>query len=399
MKKSVLWARVSTKEQAEEGYSLDAQVKLMKDYADRKDLAIVKRFIVPESASGRQERKEFLQMLEYLKQHPEIKVVICEKVDRISRNFKDATKLDDWLNEDEERQIHFVKQSLIIHKNAKSHEKFQWDIYLVLARQYSNNLSEETRKGLDEKADQKCYPGNQKRGYKTIGDIGHKLWMIDDSPTSEALFIKRAFELYDTGEHTLNTLGKALFQDGWKAKSGRPIGKSEMHKLLTDCFYCAEFVWNEKHYTDAKHQPLISKELFYRVQERLRRKITGKYHKHDFLFKDITCGECKRSVVGDVRKGHVYYHCTRYGTNCTQRSYTLEKNVNDQILSLLEGLEVKNTRTVEWIRKALKESHSDESVYHNNTLAELNRQYALVQNRLDALYDELLHASTILTIT
>ena len=65
MTKSVLWARVSTKEQAEEGYSLDSQVKLMKDYADRKDLMITKRFIVPESASGRQERKEFIQMLEY----------------------------------------------------------------------------------------------------------------------------------------------------------------------------------------------------------------------------------------------------------------------------------------------------------------------------------------------
>lgn len=52
------------------------------------------------------------------------------------------------------RQIHFVKQSLIIHKDAKSSEKFMWDIYLALARQYSNNLSEEAKKGLNEKAEQ-----------------------------------------------------------------------------------------------------------------------------------------------------------------------------------------------------------------------------------------------------
>jgi site-specific DNA recombinase len=381
--KSVLWARVSTKEQAEEGYSLDAQVKLMKDYADRRDLVISRRFIVPESASGKQERKEFIQMLEYLKQHPEIKVVICEKVDRISRNFKDATKLDDWLNEDEERKIHFVKQSLIIHKNAKSHEKFQWDIYLVLARQYSNNLSEETRKGLDEKADQRLYPGNQKRGYMTIGEIGHKIWIIDDSPSSEAHFIKKAFEMYDTGEFTVSTLGKALFLEGWKAKSGRAINKSEMHKLLTDCFYCGEFIWHGKHFKEAKHPPLISKELFYRVQDRLRRKLTGKYRKHDFLFKDLTCGECKRSIVGDLRKGHVYYHCTR-----TQNKYIREEEVEKQVVELFEGLEIRNTRTVEWIRKALKESHSSESTYHNDALADLNRQYTLVQNRLDSLYDD-----------
>ncbi len=143
--KTALYARVSTKEQAEEGYSLSAQVKLLKEYSDKRDLTIVKRFIVPESASGKQERKAFLEMLEHLKLHPEIKILLCEKVDRITRNFKDAVKLDDWLDEDETRKIHFVKQNLIIHKNSRSHEKFQWDIYLVLARQYSNNLSEESK--------------------------------------------------------------------------------------------------------------------------------------------------------------------------------------------------------------------------------------------------------------
>jgi site-specific DNA recombinase len=97
MEQAIIWARVSTKEQAEEGYSLDAQLKLLKDYAEKNNLKIVKEFIVPESASGRQERKKFQGMLDYLEAHPNIKHVICEKVDRITRNFKDASKLDDWL--------------------------------------------------------------------------------------------------------------------------------------------------------------------------------------------------------------------------------------------------------------------------------------------------------------
>lgn len=98
MEQAILWARVSTKEQAEEGYSLDAQIKLLRDYADKNQLKIVKEFVVPESASGRQERKEFQKMLDYLTNHQNIKHLICEKVDRITRNFKDASKLDDWLN-------------------------------------------------------------------------------------------------------------------------------------------------------------------------------------------------------------------------------------------------------------------------------------------------------------
>lgn len=98
MEQAILWARVSTKEQAEEGYSLDAQIKLLRDYAEKNSLRIVKDFVVPESASGRQERKRFQEMLDYLENHQNIKHLICEKVDRITRNFKDSTKLDDWLN-------------------------------------------------------------------------------------------------------------------------------------------------------------------------------------------------------------------------------------------------------------------------------------------------------------
>ena len=236
---SVLFVRVSTREQAEEGYSLTSQTKLLEEYAVKRDFKIIKDFSVPESASGKQERKLFNEMLAYIAEHPEIKIVLCEKVDRITRNFKDAVKLDDRLNENEERQIHFVKQSLIIHKNARSHEKFQWDIYLALARQYSNNLSEETKKGLFEKAEQGWYPGNQKRGYKTVGDLGHKIWVVD-SDIPDAKYLEMAFILYNTGNHTLRTLSKELFQQGWKI-NGKPISISELHVLLTDPFYCGEF--------------------------------------------------------------------------------------------------------------------------------------------------------------
>ena len=96
---------------------------------------VVKKFSVPESASGEQERKLFNELMDYLLEHPQVKAVICEKVDRITRNLRDAVKIDDWLVEDEGRQIHFVKQNLIIHKNSKSSDKFMWDIHIAVARQ------------------------------------------------------------------------------------------------------------------------------------------------------------------------------------------------------------------------------------------------------------------------
>ncbi len=98
MELAILWARVSTKEQGEEGYSLDAQVKMLQDYARKNNLRIIKEFIVPESASGKQERKKFQEMLQYLEEHPNVKHILFEKVDRATRNFKDSVKLNDWLN-------------------------------------------------------------------------------------------------------------------------------------------------------------------------------------------------------------------------------------------------------------------------------------------------------------
>lgn len=286
-------------------------------------------------------------------------------------------------------KLHFAKQALVVHKDSKSHEKFMLDIYLAVARQYSNNLSEETKKGLYEKAAQGWYPGNQKRGYKTIGELGHKTWVIDhNSPDSK--FIPVAFELYDTGNYTLRTLCEEMFRQGWVSSVGKAISTSEMHIILSDCFYCGEFVWRDCHYRNGKHQPLISKELYYRVQERLTRKITGKFRKHEFLFGNglLICGECGYSITAEVQKGHSYYHCTRHNKKCTQRRFIREERLEEQIVSILEGFVIKNEKILEWVKKALKEAHRGESDYHITTLKDLDDQLLKIERRLSRIYDD-----------
>ena len=286
-------------------------------------------------------------------------------------------------------KIHCVKQGLVLDKDSKSHEKFMWNIFVTLADQYSNNLSEETRKGLYEKASQGWYPGNHKRGYRTVGELGHKTWVVDtEGPDSR--YIPVAFELYDTGNYTLRTLCIEMFEQGWKSSVGKAISTSEMHIILSDCFYCGEFVWHDKHYKDAKHEPLVSKELYYRVQERLTRKLTGKYRKHEFLFGNglLICGECGYSITAETQKGHSYYHCTNHNRICTQRKFVREEALEQQILNVLGGLIIKNQKVLEWIRKALKESHQSESEYHVTTLKDLDEQLLQADKRLSKLYDD-----------
>lgn len=388
--RAVLLARVSTREQAEEGYSLAAQEKLIVEYALRREINIQKRFTVPESASGSQERKLFNRMVDYIYENKQINTILCEKVDRITRNFKDAVKLYEWINEDETRQIHFVKQNLVVHKHSKSTDQFMWDMFLVLAKNYSNNLSEETRKGLYEKAEQGYYPGNKKRGYKTIGDIGHKIWVIDED-SKEHYFINLAFTLYDTGNYTLRTLRDELKAQGWVKNNKPAIEISEIHRILKDPFYCGEFIFGGKHFKKSKHEALISTELFYRVQERLTRKVkAGKYRKHNFIFGSglMICGECGRTITAETQKGHHYYRCTKYKGSCSQRKYIREENIEEQVLQTLDKFKIDNPKVLEWVRKALKEINKDEKDYHSEIMQELEAKRKRAEKNLDQIYED-----------
>src|SRR3989344_4628408 len=136
--RAVPFRRVSSREQREEGYSIESQRRLDKDYANKRNFKIfTEQFELAESARKSQERKIFIEMLAYVRKN-KINIILVEKVDRITRNLKDASMIDDWLQEDERHQIHFIKDNLVIHKFSRSNEQLQWDIKVALARHYSN---------------------------------------------------------------------------------------------------------------------------------------------------------------------------------------------------------------------------------------------------------------------
>jgi len=387
MEKAIIYARVSTKEQAEEGYSLASQIKLLRDYVDKNSLDVVREFVIPESASGRQERKTFKEMMEYCKKRG-ISHILCEKVDRITRNLQDAVWIDGWLQDNQERRIHFVKQNLVIHQNAKSYEKFQWDIYVVLARQYSNNLSEETKKGLVEKAEEGWYPGPNKCGYVTVGDRGHKVWEIDRSATSEAPFIFKAFTLYSQGGYTISTIRDKLFKEGWMSPSGGMLPRASIHTVLSDPFYCGKFMWNGKEY-EGKHEPIIHEETFALAQQKLKRQLkNGKVRKHEFLYAGLLhCASCKSSVSAEVQKGHTYYRCTQYRP-CKERKCVREEAITAQIIHALDALRIIHADVTDWLRRALKECHEGEKHYHARVMKDLTDKLTKIKARIDLLYDD-----------
>src|SRR3974377_1814191 len=117
----VLYARVSSKEQREEGYSIEAQVRLLREYAVRQGFVITEEFIDVESAS-RSGRPGFNAMLAFLRKHPACRVILVEKTDRLYRNLKDYATLDvkDW-----GLTIHLVKEGEVLSPDSQSSQQFR----------------------------------------------------------------------------------------------------------------------------------------------------------------------------------------------------------------------------------------------------------------------------------
>lgn len=381
--KAVIYARVSSREQEESGYSLPAQEKFLKEYAGKRDFDIAKVFSISESANGRKQREVFSKMVIYVTKIG-IKVIICEKVDRLTRNFKDAVAIDEWLEEDEERQVHLVKDALVLHKNSRSQEKLNWGIRILFAKNYIDNLSEEVRKGLMEKLRQGWLPTKPPPGYKSVGEAGRRIHVIDEKI---APLVKQMFEYYSSGNYSIKELTRIMRASGLCSTKGGQIVRSRVGTLLSDPFYMGKIRYCGEIHPGA-HEPLISEEVFGRVQQILKQRTAPKYRKHFPLLKSLCrCGECAGSVTWEQKKGHWYGHCNKY-RDCTQKKYVRQERVEEQLIPHFDKIALQNERLVLWIEKALKESHQDEISYNSSARDELNRRYEIMQKRLEALYDD-----------
>lgn len=382
--KAIIYARVSSKEQEETGYSLDAQEKLLKEHAQKKNLAISKVFRVSESASGRHIRKTFDEMLRHTNKY-KIPVILCEKIDRLTRNLKDAASVSDWIQENDSREVHFVKESFIVNKNTRAHENLVWDMKVAIARFYTNNLSEEVKKGQKEKIGQGWLPTVPPIGYKTVGEKGHKIHIIDEEM---APLVRKMFELYATGNYSLKALSEKLHKEGLQSRGSKKVGKSRMHETMRDPFFYGKIRWKGELY-EGKHKPIISKELFNNVQSILSR--GGKnpqYKKHLSTFKSkIHCGECGGTISWELQKGHWYGSCKHYKP-CSQKGFIRQEKIEEQLLPHFDQIKIKNKRILEWIEKALKETHSEEIAYNNSKRKSLNQIILNAEKRVESAYKD-----------
>ena len=124
---AVLYARVSSKDQERDGFSIPAQQRLLREYALGSDLVIVKEFVDVETAK-QAGRAAFSEMLAYLKKHQATcRTILVEKTDRLYRNFKDWTTLDD-----QGVTIHLVKEGRVIGPESGSSDHLVHGINVLM---------------------------------------------------------------------------------------------------------------------------------------------------------------------------------------------------------------------------------------------------------------------------
>jgi site-specific DNA recombinase len=278
LSRAVIYARVSSKEQDKEGFSIPAQLKLLKEYAAANSFAVAHEYVDVETAK-QTGRTAFGEMVAYLKAHPSIRVMLVEKTDRLYRNLKD------WVTVDElDVEIHFPKEGVVLSRESRSSEKFMHGIKVLMAKNYIDNLSEEARKGMQEKAEQGIWPTKSPLGYRNVsGSDGKKIIAVDPEV---APIVSKLFEWYATGQYALKEVAQKARDAGFiYRRTGASVPVSAVHSILRNRLYTGQFEWNGKLF-QGRHQPLISVELWERVQGVLdgRNVSKAKRGKHDLAF-------------------------------------------------------------------------------------------------------------------
>ena len=326
---AVFYARVSSKEQqAREGFSIPAQQKLLRQYAREHDVTIVQEFVDIETAKSTG-RRGFGQMVAFLKDDPSCKVVLVEKTDRLCRNLRDWVTLEDLGLE-----VHLVKEGIVLSPDSGSSEKFMSGIRLLMAKQYVDNLSEEVKKGLLEKAEQGHWPSVAHVGY--ANNLATHRIEVDPvhGPQITALF-----DLYATGEYSLKALVTKAHTIGLThPRSGRHMMKGELHRILKNPIYAGNFRWKGQLYKGL-HKPLVTRERFAEVQAVLTRKPRARYPKQKHAFMGLlTCARCDCAVTAERKKGkYTYYRCTGYRGRCGN-TYIREESLADLLGGVIQRI-------------------------------------------------------------
>ena len=303
MSNAIIYTRVSTKNQAEEGYSLAGQEKDCKTFAEMNGYKVSKVFVEKGESAKTQDRTELQNLMKFcIANKKNIDAIIIWKIDRLTRDIRDFYRLQEFFTKLNIRVL-FAREN----NGDSATDRLTRNLMGVLA-QYEN----------DQKAERVT------NGMKTAFLQGHWMWKapigyimkdgnIEPDPKT-AHYIKKIFKLFVTGMYQQVQIIKIMAEDGLKINTNM-LSRMLKNPLYNGYMYKKE--WSEEPIRGI-FEPLISEDEFKKVQDILtgRKPLITAYKRNNPeypLRQFITCPNCNQPLTGSKSKGrkerYAYYHC------------------------------------------------------------------------------------------
>ncbi|WP_432400661.1 recombinase family protein [Wukongibacter sp. M2B1] len=303
MKKAAIYARVSSREQAEEGVSIPAQLKQLKEFAINNSYEIAYEFVDRGESARSADRPEFQNMIAKAKLKPRpFDIILIHKTDRFARNREDSIIYKSLLRRECEIEVISITENFDDSPTGKMME----GIMEVVAEFYSANLAKEVMKGMNEKASEGGALGEPPYGY-SIDATTSKFKIYEP----EARVIRYIYKQYINGS-SLRAIGIDLRQNGLKmfgdaalkkkSKAVKGKGKyqdkklnwppNSVRRILSNIAYIGDYAWNGN-LIENNHPKIILKEDFEMVQALLAKRRTRRRQSQDYLLRGlVSCYEC-----------------------------------------------------------------------------------------------------------
>ncbi len=339
-----LYCRKSSESEERQVMSIDSQIKEMLNLAEREKLEIVNIKREAHSAKETGQRPVYNEMIKDLKEG-KFNAILTWAPDRISRNAGDLGMVVDLMDQKVLKEIRTHSQTFTNNPN----EKFLLMILGSQAKLENDNRGINVKRGQRTKVELGFWPGLGPLGYLNQRSMDKKGVLIvdpDRAPIVKKIFEKVAYE-YQSGRKIYNWLREVNFY----TRGNKPLTLGGVYRILDNTFYHGVFEYPKRsgNYFTGKHEPLISKELWDKAQEFLKRDKIVRSNKEFTFTKLIVCGYCGSGISAEekyknLKNGtqarYIYYGCGRSKDRNCKNKYIQEVELIEELIKIVDKVNV-----------------------------------------------------------
>jgi len=343
--KYCLYARKSMESEEAQILSIDSQIKEMLQMAERDHLDVVEIKKESHSAKEAGQRPIFNEIVDEIKQK-KFNGILTWNADRISRNAGDLGRIVDLMDQGLLHDIRTYGQKF----SNSPNEKFLLMILGSQAKLENDNKVINVKRGLRARCEMGLWPCTAPTGYLNSKNTEKRCHVEIDphrAPIIKKMFEKIAYEKYSG--RRLHTWLKDEIK--FTTKNGKLLTLSNVYIALRNHFYYGTFEYPKGggQWYIGKHTPIITKELFDKVQEQMISYTLKGEHKEFAFTKLMTCGLCGSGITADEKfkkqnngniHRYVYYGCSRFHDKNCKSSYMREEDLIEQLAELMDEIDL-----------------------------------------------------------